>query len=93
MVMIAPDDGTDHPRTRAVQDWLQPVKVEHSILWLPGGPRGLAHTDHGEPSFLHEVMVLVKPRGGLVLVVVRGTEEHAVVNLCHGNEVLMWRGT
>ena len=84
-------DG-DPSRTRAVQDRLQPVKVEHSVLWLPGGPGGLAHPDHGEPSFLHEVEVLVEPGGGLVLVVVRGAEEHAVVKVCQGNEVLIWRG-
>src|SRR5699024_591762 len=52
-------------------------------LRLPGGPHGFPHPDHGEPGLAHLAHVCLEAGRGLVLVVVRGAEEHVVGKLGH----------
>jgi hypothetical protein len=68
---------------RAVQDGLQPVEVEASVLRLPRRPDGFADADDREVRLRHEVEVGLEAFLGLVFVVVGGTEEHAPGSFRH----------
>ncbi len=85
------DDG-DAAFVGAVQHRLQPVELEAAVLGFPGRPDRLADPDDGEVRLGHEVEVglellvgpCVRAVGGVVFVIVGGTEQHAGGQIRHG---------
>ena len=78
------EDDIDSAGMGAVEHRLEPVEVELAIARLPRGPDRFADANHAEVGGGHEVEIALKIGGGrietgpVVLVVVGGTEPHAV---------------